>query len=110
MARRHWKTSVSLESDTQPVRTIRTVITAGEAPPAARLAIREAFKAFPRAQWRSLVVVLEKMGEDVDGEGSRVKPPDTAREDAPGSTNGEASSPLPRGQIGLDVGRRTSRG
>lgn len=52
--------SVSFESDRNPVLTAKVSITATSAGTAARRAIEEAYKQFPRARYRSLVVVLEK--------------------------------------------------
>lgn len=63
MAKRtRFSASISFETDTQPVRTHKTEIVATNAESAARLAVKSARKAFPQAQYRSVVVVLEKLG------------------------------------------------
>jgi hypothetical protein len=59
-----WTASVSLESDTQPVKTHRTQISALRPQTAASRAIREAQQAFKGAHYRSLVVVLEKQASE----------------------------------------------
>lgn len=59
-----YRASVSFEHDTLPVKTYRGEIDM----PNPRLGVRRAFeaasKAYPKTRWRSVVVVLEKLGEE----------------------------------------------
>lgn len=57
--------TVSLESDTQPVRTHKEAFVVSSASTAARLAVNAARRMYPGVQYRSLVVVLEKQGREV---------------------------------------------
>jgi hypothetical protein len=72
--------SVSFESDTQPVQTVGGEVVAAEAPGAARRALKEAStrRPNPRQHWRSVVVVLEKLGaeESDDGAAETSVPPE----------------------------------
>jgi hypothetical protein len=56
-----YRASVSFESDTQPVQTMRREIVAANAPQAARRAITEARRAFAGSRPRSIVTVLEEL-------------------------------------------------
>ena len=58
-----YKASISFEHDTLPVRTHRCEVEGLDGRPGARRAVEQAMQAFPGARWRSLVVVLEKLGE-----------------------------------------------
>jgi hypothetical protein len=99
--------TVSFESDLRPVQTVRGEFFRVDAESACKSAVHFAFSRAPRGSYRSWVVCVEALGlERTSGVETRT----TAGEDAPGSTNAEVSSPLPRGQLGLDVSRRTSRG
>jgi len=57
---RDWYVSISFESDTRPVQTVRLKIAAGNPDGAARKALREARRQCGGPKYRSIVVVLEK--------------------------------------------------
>jgi hypothetical protein len=64
--------TVSFESDTQPVRTHRQEFVVASAVKATRLAVNAARRAYPGVHYRSMVVVLERMGQvQVDGKDGR---------------------------------------
>ena len=56
-----YRASVSLESDTEPVRTFRGEIVAANARLGVRRALQAAQRAYPKARWRSCVVVLRNL-------------------------------------------------
>ena len=60
------RASVSLETDTQPVRTWKGYIDAPNPRLGARRALEACQKANLGARWRSLVIVLEKTDESVE--------------------------------------------
>jgi hypothetical protein len=59
---------VSFEHDTAPVRTYRGEIAVANPRLGARRAIEAAQRAYPGARWRSVVVVLEKLGADAEAD------------------------------------------
>ena len=68
-----YRASVSLETDTQPVQTMRREIVAANAPQAARRALTEARRLFSGSRPRSMVVVLEEISRGtVPGKSRRV--------------------------------------
>ena len=58
-----YRASISFEHDTLPVKTHRQEIITQSGGKAASLALRLAREAYPRTTWRSVVIVLEKLGE-----------------------------------------------
>lgn len=66
-----YRASVSFEHDTLPVKTYRGEVVAQVATKAATSALRAARSAFPYTQWRSVVVVLEKLDEKAPQKASR---------------------------------------
>lgn len=65
-----FRASVSLESDWVEVRTYRGEIDVANPRLGARRAAEAAFKAYPKAKWRSIVIVLEKLSSDEDEQGA----------------------------------------
>ena len=59
-----YRASVSFESDTQPIHTYRGELTVPNPRLAVRRALEAASRAYPHQQWRSVVVVLEKVALD----------------------------------------------
>ena len=57
---------VTLEFDALPPRVVRTEILAGNPYMGVSRACKAAFKRHPRSHWRSLVVVLERPGDQSD--------------------------------------------
>lgn len=62
--------SVSFESDIKPVLTARGEIIANKPRSGVYRAVEAARKQYPNAHWRSLVVVLEKLGAEMESEDS----------------------------------------
>lgn len=58
-----FRVAVDLESDTQPVKTYQGNLLAANPLQMARTALRTAFRTYPGARWRSVVILLEKTDE-----------------------------------------------
>jgi len=71
--------SVSLEYDLQPVQTVRGEIDVPNARLGARRAAELAFRTYPGARWRSMVIVLEKPEHETRDETQVVESMETAR-------------------------------
>jgi len=62
MAKERFSASVSFEYDLAPVRTAKYELHASSANSAARMAVKQARQELAPTKWRSMVVVLERLG------------------------------------------------